>query len=249
MVSGKYVYTGKKRCAKYQKFILIPDNASWYTAIHFESLIKASYKIVKRLFCLNYILQKYHRSVSNVAMVCVAAVALGSSTYAWFVSNNEVSAKTTKIKAQSNTAFMSIEYKKTAVGTTTTNGAVNRNPISVSAVGNILRNITYTGNTLLQKTFIRDPISRKKVMNTGELPQYFVKDTHEAIIDMDTFERLQEQFARNREMGRFPYNHTGKKYPFTMKVICGRCKRHYTRQLWNTSEIGKKRPTWVCTSY
>ena len=32
-----------------------------------------------------------------------------------------------------------------------------------------------------------------------------------------------------------------------MKVICGRCKRHYTRQLWNTSEIGKKRPTWVCT--
>ena len=55
-----------------------------------------------------------------VAMVCVAAVALGSSTYAWFVSNNEVSAKTTQIKAQSNTAFMSIEYKKTAVGTTTT---------------------------------------------------------------------------------------------------------------------------------
>ena len=55
-----------------------------------------------------------------VAMVCVAAIALGSSTYAWFVSNNEVSAKTTQIKAQSNTAFMSIEYKKTAVGTTTT---------------------------------------------------------------------------------------------------------------------------------
>ena len=53
-------------------------------------------------------------------MVCVAAVALGSSTYAWFVSNNKVSAKTTQIKAQSNTAFMSIEYKKTAVGSTTT---------------------------------------------------------------------------------------------------------------------------------
>ena len=38
-------------------------------------------------------------SVTTVAMVCVAAVALGSSTYAWFVSNNEVSAKTTQIKA------------------------------------------------------------------------------------------------------------------------------------------------------
>ena len=69
MVSGKYVYAGKKRCAKYQKFILIPDNASWYTAIRSESLIKANYKIVKRLFGLNYILQKYHRSVSNVGLL------------------------------------------------------------------------------------------------------------------------------------------------------------------------------------
>ena len=145
--------------------------------------------------------------------------------------------------------FLAGEFQTKIAGKLTQEGvtSVNGNPISVSAVGNILRNITYTGNTLLQKTFIRDPISRKKVMNTGELPQYFVKDTHEAIIDMDTFERVQEQFARNREMGRFPYNHTGKKYPFTMKVICGRCKRYYTRQLWNTSEIGKKRPTWVCT--
>lgn len=125
--------------------------------------------------------------------------------------------------------------------------SINGKPISVSAIGNILRNITYTGNTLLQKTFIQDPISKKKVMNTGELPQYFVQDTHEAIIDMDTFEQVQKKLARNKEMGRFPYNHTGRKYPFTMKVICGCCGRHYTRQLWNTSAIGKKRPTWVCT--
>ena len=125
--------------------------------------------------------------------------------------------------------------------------SINGKPFSVSSVSNILRNITYTGNTLLQKTFIQDPISKKKRMNTGELPQYFVKNTHEAIIDRDTFERAQAKLARNKEMGCFPYNHTGKKYPFTMKVICGCCGRHYTRQLWNTSEIGKKRPTWVCT--
>ena len=55
-----------------------------------------------------------------IAMVLVAAVALGSATFAWFVSNNTVSAKTTGVKAQSNTAFMSIEYKNTAVGSTTT---------------------------------------------------------------------------------------------------------------------------------
>ena len=55
-----------------------------------------------------------------IAMVLVAAVALGSATFAWFVSNNEVTAKTTGVKAQSNTAFMSIEYKKSAIGTKTT---------------------------------------------------------------------------------------------------------------------------------
>ena len=43
-----------------------------------------------------------------IAMVCVAAIALGSSTYAWFVTNNKVDATTTNISAQSNAAFMTI---------------------------------------------------------------------------------------------------------------------------------------------
>ena len=58
---------------------------------------------------MNYILQKYHRSVRNVAMVCVAAVVLGSSTYAWFVSNNTVKGTTTNISAQSNAPFLKID--------------------------------------------------------------------------------------------------------------------------------------------
>lgn len=44
-----------------------------------------------------------------VAMVCVAAVALGSSTYAWFVSNNTVKGTTTNISAQSNAPFLKID--------------------------------------------------------------------------------------------------------------------------------------------
>ena len=81
--------------------------------------MKTSYKIVKRLFCLNYILQKYHRSVRNVAMVCVAAIALGSSTYAWFVSNNTVKATTSKISAQSNAPFLKIDKNAITEGSTT----------------------------------------------------------------------------------------------------------------------------------
>ena len=44
-----------------------------------------------------------------IAMVCVAAVALGSSTYAWFVSNNTVGATVSSISAQSNAAYLTID--------------------------------------------------------------------------------------------------------------------------------------------
>ena len=47
-----------------------------------------------------------------IAMVLVAAIALGSSTYAWFVSNNSVKATTSGISAQSNAAFMVIKYNE-----------------------------------------------------------------------------------------------------------------------------------------
>lgn len=46
--------------------------------------------------------------VAATAMVLVAAVALGSSTYAWFVSNNKVTATTATISAQSNAPFLKI---------------------------------------------------------------------------------------------------------------------------------------------
>lgn len=44
-----------------------------------------------------------------IAMVLVAAVALGSATFAWFVSNNTVTATTSKISAQSNAPFLKID--------------------------------------------------------------------------------------------------------------------------------------------
>ena len=56
-------------------------------------------------------------------MVCVAAVALGSSTYAWFVTNNKVDATTTNISAQSNAAFMTITNGATGASKVDTTSA------------------------------------------------------------------------------------------------------------------------------
>lgn len=47
--------------------------------------------------------------LAAIAMVLVAAVALGSSTYAWFVTNNTVKATTATISAQSNAPFLMID--------------------------------------------------------------------------------------------------------------------------------------------
>lgn len=56
-----------------------------------------------------------------IAMVLVAAVALGSATFAWFVSNNSVKATTSNIAAQSNSAYLVIDKAKTS---RTSTGAV-----------------------------------------------------------------------------------------------------------------------------
>ena len=55
----------------------------------------------------------------------------------------------------------------------------------------VLTNVTYTGSLLLQKEYITDPITKKRKKNRGELPQYYVPDTHEAIIDRETFDYVQ----------------------------------------------------------
>ena len=54
----------------------------------------------------------------------------------------------------------------------------------------ILCNEKYVGDLLLQKVFVADHLTKKNVPNNGELPKYYVKDNHEAIIDRDLFDRV-----------------------------------------------------------
>jgi len=70
-----------------------------------------------------------------------------------------------------------------------------------SSIKTILTNITYTGNLLLQKEYVSDPINGKRMKNRGELPQFFVANTHEAIIDRETFDFVQQEMARRKALG------------------------------------------------
>lgn len=66
-----------------------------------------------------------------------------------------------------------------------------------SSVKNILTNITYTGNLLLQKTYTA---GLKRKYNKGEIPQYWVEGTHQPIIDIDTFNLVQNEIKRRRSI-------------------------------------------------
>ena len=63
----------------------------------------------------------------------------------------------------------------------------------------MLRNEKYMGDALLQKTYTVDFMTKKKVMNKGIVPQYYVEDDHEAIIPKDLFYRVQEQLEARRK--------------------------------------------------
>ena len=68
-----------------------------------------------------------------------------------------------------------------------------------SNLKSVLTNITYTGNLLLQKEYVSDPISKKRKKNHGEMQQFYVEDNHEPIIDKVTFDYVQTEMARRKE--------------------------------------------------
>lgn len=116
------------------------------------------------------------------------------------------------------------ERELEAEGIRSINGCVMRD----SNIKMILTNITYTGNLLLQKEFIEDPISKHKKKNHGELPQYYVENTHPAIIDKATFDYVQEEMTRRRELGCFA-NKALNLSCFSSKIKCGNCGRSFVR--------------------
>ena len=107
-----------------------------------------------------------------------------------------------------------------------------------STVAKILCNYAYTGNLLLQRTYRENHISKKSCINEGQLPQYHAEDSHEAIIDMDTFLAVQAEMKRREQPSK-----PRQSYPYSGLITCAKCGKNYRRR--NTS-IGN---AWVCGTY
>ena len=50
----------------------------------------------------------------------------------------------------------------------------------------------------MQKTFTVDFLQKKIKINEGEVPQYYVENSHAAIIDPEEWERVQLELARRK---------------------------------------------------
>lgn len=136
-----------------------------------------------------------------------------------------------------------IMKKLNAAGIVTRNGKT----WTEEAVRRILHNEKYIGDLLLQKTFISDHLTKRKCFNHGELPRYYVTGNHEAIIDREIFEKVQEEIRR-REALLKAVPETPGTYFFTGKLVCAICSKHYRRRVANA---GSKyaQPVWICATF
>jgi site-specific DNA recombinase len=114
-----------------------------------------------------------------------------------------------------------------------------------SNIKQVLTNVTYTGNLLLQKEFIEDPIGKKRRKNHGQLPQYYVENTHESIIDKETFDYVQAEIARRKELGPFA-NKSLDTCCFTGKIKCPHCGLSYMHE--RRTDRGTYQEFWTCGS-
>ena len=112
---------------------------------------------------------------------------------------------------------------------------------SQTTITSILGNEKYKGDALLQKKFTVDFLSKKMKPNEGEILQYYVEGSHEAIVKPSDWERVQVEMARRKQLGR---SYSGNSV-FSSKLLCGDCGSFYGSKLWHSND--KYRTTvWLC---
>lgn len=140
-----------------------------------------------------------------------------------------------------------------------------------SVIMDMLRNEKYAGDLLLQKFYTNNHIEKKQLRNRGELPQYYVGDDHEPIIDRKTFDAVQREIAwrtaqrkankakrtaTNAELSASAVepsvppsgNNRRETIPLTDRIYCGVCGKRYR---YKVTRLGTPyaAPVWICSTF
>ena len=95
----------------------------------------------------------------------------------------------------------------------------------------ILTNEKYRGDALIQKEYTADFLDKTRRKNTGEIPQYYVEEHHEAIIPPDWCDFVQSEIKRREQNGK----HSGVSI-FANKIKCGCCGGWYGAKVWHSTD-------------
>lgn len=112
---------------------------------------------------------------------------------------------------------------------------------TLTTVKNILTNEKMKGSAKMQKTFVTNYLTKSKKVNEGELPIYFIEESHEAIIPPDEWEAVQMEIERRKALGR-PVSCQS---PFATKIICGDCGAYFGSKVWQ-SNTKYRQTIWRC---
>ena len=94
----------------------------------------------------------------------------------------------------------------------------------------ILKNYTYTADLLLQKTYRENHITKRKRKNNGVLPQYLIRNHHEGIISLETFEKAQALLKEKKAKYKHSQN---TRNAFSGMVVCAECGSKLCRRTVN----------------
>lgn len=113
----------------------------------------------------------------------------------------------------------------------------------VPTVSSILRQEKYCGNALLQKRYVANYLTKEIRRNNGEIPQFFVQDSHPGIVSETVFNLVQEEMSKNREIGK--KRRAGQ--VFSTMVFCGdpHCNGIFGSKTWGSNTPYRRR-VWQC---
>lgn len=118
---------------------------------------------------------------------------------------------------------------------------------SAAGIQRMLENEKYKGDARLQKTFSPDFRSTKRIKNEGQVKIYEVENSHQPIIDRDTYDKVQAELKRRADLAA-DGERTGGRYssanPLSGKVKCGDCGDIYHRH--PNKYKGETIPYWIC---
>ena len=90
-------------------------------------------------------------------------------------------------------------------------------------IDRMLKNEKYVGDSILQKTYIKDHLTHRQIRNRdSKLPKFHVEDAHDAIVERHLFEQAQ----RITEMRRVQFGNSS--YPYGKMLRCPHCGKVLT---------------------